>query len=480
VSEQNVFFQQGKKLEIKNEEMNNFYNGLYNFFMYSQDGIYVVDRNGYTVQVNPAFEEITGISAEEVIGCHMTELVSKGYFDRSVALDVQKTKSRISMVQLNRNGKVTLVTGNPVFNEKGEVIQVVSNIRDITMLIQMYQQSYERWLMNNNSEDGTMETKDVVVASSQSRKNISDLKALSAVDSTVLIYGESGVGKTLYANLIHKYSPRKDAPFVTVSCGAIPENLLESELFGYDPGAFTGANRIGKIGFLESAQGGTILLDDISDLPLSLQPKLLLFLDTGLLTRVGSVHRKRVDIRVITATNRDLKKMVEEGKFREDLYYRISVVPLHVLPLRERREDILPLARLFLHNINTRYDWKKTFSKQVMDRLVAYQWPGNVRELKNFVERIAVMSSGNVISLEDLPKDFSEKVNADKTGAVVDDLVRPTDLAFPMDLAHVIKKVELRIINEAIRNGGSIRAAARMLGVNPSTIVRKIKQKGCC
>ena len=217
------------------------------------------------------------------------------------------------------------------------------------------------------------------------------------------------LGKGMIANLIHAMSKRSDSPMVSINCGAIPANLLESELFGYMPGAFTGANRTGKVGLFEAADGGVVFLDEIGELPLELQPKLLSFLETGEIMRVGSTQVKKVDCRIIAATNRNLKDMVDHNTFREDLYYRLSVIPIHIPPLRERREDIIPLTIRFLKDVNEKNGLNKTLSPEVLEVLKRAEWRGNVRELRNAIERYVVLSLNQEITLTDLPKSGSRR-----------------------------------------------------------------------
>ncbi|NPA54047.1 MAG: sigma-54-dependent Fis family transcriptional regulator [Aquificae bacterium] len=239
---------------------------------------------------------------------------------------------------------------------------------------------------------------DIVAESKKMKEILETAKKVAPFDATVLITGESGTGKEVLAKFIHKNSKRKDKPFIAINCGAIPDELLEAELFGYKKGAFTGASS-DKKGLIEEADGGTILLDEIGDLPLNLQVKLLRLLQEGEIKPLGSSKTKKVDVRFIAATNQNLEQLVKEGKFREDLYYRLNVIKIHIPPLKERKEDILPLTKFFIKKYSMKYNIKpKTLSEKAISELLSYDWPGNVRELENTIERLVLMTSGDIIN----------------------------------------------------------------------------------
>jgi transcriptional regulator with PAS, ATPase and Fis domain len=286
---------------------------------------------------------------------------------------------------------------------------------------------------------------------------------IAKVDTTVLLLGETGVGKEEIAKFIHRNSLRKDRPFVKINCGAIPANLIESELFGYEKGAFTGALQQGKLGMFEVAEGGTLLLDEIGELPLKMQVKLLRALQEQEITRVGGTKSIKIDVRILAATNRNLEKMVREKIFREDLYYRLNVVPVNIPPLREREKDILPLAYLFLEQFNKKYGLKKRFSFSTNACFLDYSWPGNIRELKNIVERVVVTSKENEILIEDLPEGIC-KNKIEKIGERDSDII---------PLKDALGKIEKELIEKAYEKFGSVRSAAKALGIDASTFVRK-------
>jgi len=281
---------------------------------------------------------------------------------------------------------------------------------------------------------------------------------MADVDSTVLITGESGTGKELIAKLIHKQSKGDMSPFISINCAAIPEQLLESELFGYEGGAFTGAKKEGKSGLFEMAHTGTLFLDEVAELPLSLQVKILRAIQDKVITRLGSTKSVSINVRIIAATNRNLTKMLKEGDFREDLYYRLMVVPVNVPPLRDRKEDIPLLVRHFLNEFNLHFCYKKTISPEVLDKLVDYSWPGNVRELRNVIERMIVMSQGDEVTLADLPGFINIKQRLYRSGARLKDAVIET---------------ETHLLSETYKNCGSWQETAKILGVDRATIFRK-------
>ncbi|MEC9488043.1 MAG: sigma 54-interacting transcriptional regulator, partial [Halanaerobium sp.] len=287
---------------------------------------------------------------------------------------------------------------------------------------------------------------------------------VARVNSTVLLQGESGVGKGVVARIIHDLSAREDGPFVAINCGAIPETLLESELFGYETGAFTGASRKGKPGLIETAEGGTLFLDEITEIPLNLQVKLLQVIQERRLVRIGGVRPIAVDIRVIAATNQDIEMLVREGLFREDLYYRLNVVPIKIPPLRERQEDIIPLINHFLERYNKKYGQEKDLTREAKRALKKYHWPGNCRELENLIERLVVTSEQAVIGLTDLPQNIKGYMPGN-----------PVEVHRLLPLGEARELVEKLLLEKARAEAesGSTYEMARILSVDQSTVVRK-------
>ncbi|OUM87949.1 MAG: hypothetical protein BAA01_10985 [Bacillus thermozeamaize] len=436
----------------------------------SYDGIYITDAQGNGIKVNKAYERITGVKPEELLGKNMKQVVDEGIVSESVSLKVIATKKPVTIVQ-NVRGKEVLVTGNPVFDEEGRLINVVTNIRDISELNKLKQdlektkalsEKYFSELTRLRQKEKENEAGEIVAYSKEMKQIIYLARRLGQVDSSVLILGESGVGKEVIAQLIHESGKRKKHPFIKVNCGAIPHNLLESELFGYEAGAFTGANRRGKPGLFELADRGTLFLDEVGDLPLDLQVKLLRAVQNLEITRVGGTKTIHVDVRIISATNKNLEKMVEDGTFRQDLYYRLNIVPIKIPPLRERTEDIIPLTYFFLNKINQKYGMKKKMSPELLKVFQSYHWPGNIRELENLIERLVVTTEEETITPDDFPSEM-----------VTDSFITPES---PRPLKEILQDVERGIIARALKKYKTTRKTAEVLGVDQSTLVRKIKR----
>ncbi|GAB6173229.1 sigma 54-interacting transcriptional regulator [Paradesulfitobacterium aromaticivorans] len=433
----------------------------------SYDGIYITDGQGITLAINKATERITGLFAKDLVGRNMKDLVKEGVFSESVTLKVLKEKKSITLVQRLINGRRTLVTGNPVFDANGEIIRVITNVRDTTELNRLREE------LEQSRQLTPLRIKEIqiidIVAQSKEMLDVLDLALLVArVDTPVLILGETGVGKEVIAQLIHRGSSRHEkGSFIKLNCGAIPEELLESELFGYESGAFTGARKEGKPGIFELANEGTLFLDEIADLPLVLQVKLLRVLQDQEFMRVGGIKPIRVNVRILAATNKDLEKLIQAGEFREDLFYRMNVIPIYVPPLRTRREDISSLLDHYLHVFNKKYSVNKEFSEQFRSDLISYNWPGNVRELANLTERLVITSRENTISLNHLPSEYRKafKVNED---------IKITD----MSLRKGIANLEKELITRALHTYRSTYKAAKALGMSQSFVARRAKKYG--
>ncbi|MCB2294116.1 sigma 54-interacting transcriptional regulator [Clostridium algoriphilum] len=438
----------------------------------SFDGIYITDGKANTLKINKSYETITGLQRKSMINRNMYDLEKEGYISKSATLMVLKNRKSNTIEQEFSTGKKVLVSSNPVFDDKGNISMVVTNVRDITELYELQDQLAKNMKLTEKyySEIEAMRIQYLnlsdMIAQDKSMLDLLDVaKRVANVDTTVLILGETGVGKEEFAKFIYKNSMRKDKNFIKINCGAIPQNLIESELFGYVKGAFTGANKEGKMGLFEVADGGTVFLDEIGELPLDIQVKLLNVLQEGEVERVGAVKPIKINVRVLAATNRDLEGMTKEKLFRADLYYRLNVVPLTVPPLRERRGDIVPLIQYFLSQLNHKYNFEKSFTIEALNTLYNYSWPGNVRELKNIVERVIVMSSSDEIFQSDLPIQNS-LTNIDKNGGCED----------ISNLKDAVGKVEAKLISQAFDNAGNVRDAAKILGIDASTFVRKRKK----
>lgn len=462
-----------KQLEQKNSELKEIIKEFENIFDASYDEIFVTDGNGNTLWVNSACETVYGIKAEDLVGKNVLALEDEGLFTPSVTTRVLEEKRRVTLIQKTKSGRRLIVTGNPVFASDASINQVVINSRDIHELSSLRQKLEEVQLLADSYRSELLELRqgqsqqnEVVAVSSQFRRVLNLADKLAKVDSNILITGETGVGKGLIAKRLHQNSRRSDGPYVSVNCGAIPENLIESELFGYEAGAFTGAKKEGKPGLFELTQGGTIFLDEIGELPLNLQVKLLTVLQEKRVLRIGGQKEIPVDIRLITATNRNLEEQVGQGHFREDLFYRLNVVPIHILPLRQRPDDILPLVEHFIEKYCQRYETFKCLEQEVIKRLIRYQWPGNVREVENIMERLVVLTEGPIISLNNLP-DFLGGKQAGSGKVVVHDLCT---------MRQAVEEVEKQLLLKAYEKYRNTYRMAEMLEINQSTVVRKLNK----
>lgn len=320
----------------------------------------------------------------------------------------------------------------------------------------------------------------ITLESAEMKKLIKFIQRIAKLEVSVIFYGETGTGKSLFARYIHQISRRCDRPFITVNCASIPNQLMESELFGYEAGAFTGASTQGKPGYFEIANGGTLFLDEIGELSIDLQPKLLYALETGRIMRVGGRTEKFVNVRILTATNRNLRDMVLKGQFRADLFYRLNVIPISIPPLRERIDDIEPLANTILEEFNKKHNTNKVFSKDLIEKVLkVYPWPGNVREMRNVIERLVVFSEGQVITVED---EYNSRMYADKYKlsnnyiiSINDGLAYNYDIEMIKPLKEAKRKFEVEYIKKAIKlSNGNVSNAAKLLGVHRTGLYKKL------
>jgi PAS domain S-box-containing protein/TyrR family helix-turn-helix protein len=438
----------------------------------SYDGIVITDKNGIILKMNKASERINNVDAKKIIGTNVKELISKGYIDHSVTLEVLKSKRPVTHIREWEKGKKILITGNPILDEKGEISLVVMNERDITELDRVKDELEESIAISkryslelSDIRMRELEGKEIVGRSKESLNVFETAMKVSKVDSVVLLLGESGVGKGLIAGLIHRLSNRKYGPFVTVNCSAIPETLIEAELFGYDGGAFTGARISGKPGLFEIARNGTLFIDEVAEIPLGTQVKILKFLEDNEITRVGGTKPKKINVRIIAASNQDLKDMIKIKQFREDLYYRLSVVPILIPPLRERGSDIPPLINFFLKHFNEKYNFKKHMSSGAIDILCSYPYPGNVRELRNIIENLIVLTDSDIIGQKHIPKEICLKANF----CVENQLNQAS-------LHEILNKVEKEVLAKAYKEYKTTTRMAKALGLSQPSIVRKLKQ----
>lgn len=433
-------------------------------FEASYDGLHILDKDGNTLYINDACTRIEGTSKEEVKVKNIRELVEDGVYSQSVTLQVLEKKESVTITQKTQNGKEVLSTGTPIYDESGDIEFVIVNSRDVTALNNL---KHELSLREYQLEGLKLEQKrynNIVAYSSIMRKMLNTALCISKVDSAILITGESGVGKGVMARFIHENGNRSKGPFVKVDCSSIPENLVESELFGYEKGAFTGANSEGKTGLLELANGGTVFLDEIGEMPISMQPKLMRAIQDLEIMPVGGKELRKIDVRFISATNIDLQEAIEQKTFRSDLYYRINVIPIILPPLRERKEDIPPLINQNVERINRKYGFNKQLSVDSFDCLAAYDWPGNIRQLENTIERILVSSSSNIISVDELP--YEVIGNSNQANHTIDIHGKP--------FKQLMEDYGKQIIEAAIESEGSIPKAAKLLGIDATTIRRKL------
>ncbi len=444
----------------------------------SSDGLFVCDGEGKILRVNPASERINQATAAQLVGRDYLEAAEEGLVILpSAALEAIKQRQQVSLLQENRFGRKLISTATPVFDDAGELIRVVVSERDITEMDRLQRQLEEQQARSDqfrtqmrDLQQKLRDSHPVIARSPGMVKALKQALKVSEVDSTVLILGESGVGKGLIADLIHQHSRRAARPIIKLNCGSIPETLIEAELFGYEKGAFTGAAG-SKPGQLELADGGMLFLDEIAELPLSSQVKLLRFLEDGCLTRLGSTRSRQVDVRILAATHRDLQQMVDSGSFRLDLYYRLSVIPLSIPPLRERQECLVPLIRANIDRFSARSVTSKRLTAAALELLTGYSYPGNVRELMNICERLVVMSDSELIDVNDLPQ--SVVASAGETAGL--SLGRwPEELS----MAQILESVERQVLCDASRRHRKQQLIAAALGMSQPTVARKLQKYG--
>jgi len=434
----------------------------------SSDGLFVTDSEGVVLRVNQTFENMSRGNAQDLIGRGIQEIEEVTYAHSLVELVLQRRQT--VTIMKNKYNHSLLVTGSPVFDEEGKLLRVVINLKDMTSLNQLRQELIDAKRLSEKYHQELTELRDQqdtggMIGTGPEMERVFELiRRVAKVDSTVLLFGESGVGKEGIGKLLHNQSNRAKGPFIKINCGAIPEHLLESELFGYESGAFTGARREGKIGMFELAHNGTLLLDEIGDFPHNLQSKLLRVLQEREFVPVGGAKPRQVNVRILAATHKDLEEMTRAGLFREDLFFRLNVVPIMIPPLRQRREDIIPLLYHFRDKFSKKYGFQRDFAPEVIEAFLEYDWPGNVRELENMVERLMVVSAGELITVSQLPISFNR--NASKSGGVSVDSLMP--------LKEAVDEVERQLIDKALEKYGSTYKAAAALGVNQSTIVRRM------
>ncbi|WP_167505720.1 sigma 54-interacting transcriptional regulator [Desulfosediminicola flagellatus] len=446
----------------------------------SSDGIWVCDGEGNVVSINSASEALNGIKSRDIIGKNIIHLLENKSFDQSVTTKVLESGKQETIVQnIKKTNRILLCTGTPARDENGNIAMIVVNERDLTELETLRNRFKENKKLTEKFKEELSEftlrelVHNTIIADSNIMKQIlqKSLKLAHIGASNILILGASGTGKGLLAKSIHKNSNRRDNPFVEINCAALPENLLEAELFGYEKGAFTGAANTGKVGLFELAQGGTLFLDEIGDMPLNLQTKLLKYLDDKKFRRLGGTKSIHVDCATISATNRNLQDRVKSNEFREDLYYRLSSFTLEIPSLRDRREDIPGLVRFYLKKYNQKYGRSTHIRSRTVKSLQSYDFPGNIRELKNIIENGVVLSE-------------ESKLDAFLLASIeTNELVHPPEdehSASPqqLDLHATLEQLEKQLLIKARAHCTTTREMAAHLNISQPSVVRKCKKYG--
>ncbi|PEA83928.1 Fis family transcriptional regulator [Bacillus pseudomycoides] len=439
------------------------------------DEILVVNHKGELIRYSETvINDFWGRDLKDLLGKNLLDLEKKGLFSPSVTRLVLEQKKKVSIVQETKSGRKILAVGNPVFNENGELHRIIIASRDITEAtrlktelheIKKISEQYKKELDSFKNKDRFL--KKLIYCSPKMEQIITQAKKIADFSSNVLITGESGVGKEVIAQAIHQLGNRSSKPFLKLNCGAIPETLLESELFGYTKGAFTGADKNGKEGYFKRADQGILFLDEIGEMPLHLQVKLLRVLQEQEVIPIGSTIPTKINVQIIAATNKRLEKMVEAGTFREDLFYRLNVIPLQVPPLRERMEDVPLLAFHFLQELNEKYNKNYHLTPDALNLLEFYSWPGNVRELQNMIERLVVSADDSVIDAEFVSKFLNPGYDFKKSKPVITRV---------LPLQEALHSVEEQLILLAMKQYKTTTKAAKALGISQSSVSRKYQK----
>ena len=453
---------------------------LLQIFNNSYDGIIVTDSKGNVLFASPSASIYMGISLDMMIGQNVYDLVKRGIYDQSVISKAIEDKRQHTAIVNVFNGNRVMSTATPILDEKNEIVMTVTNVR-VESLLDKYAEELRKektktkiyrsainYINSQNVNSGR-----VIADSPQMKKVLEYLTKVSKTNSTVLLLGESGTGKEVLSRFIHDTSRRAGEPFIPVNCAAIPKELMESEFFGYEKGAFSGALAKGKPGLFEMADHGILFLDEIAEMPFNTQSKFLRILETGEHQRLGGTSIIKTDVRIIAATNKDLEAMVRNGTFREDLFYRLNVIPVKIPPLRERKEDIVSLAQYFLNQFNRQYGSEKILSNNLVDKFKKYSWPGNIRELKNVIERLVISSSEDEFMLTDTGSyESTHSIKHDLETLKLGDLVQ----GHKKDLKSLTKAVEKEYIERILREcNWRISEAAKILGLHRSMLYRKMQ-----
>jgi PAS domain S-box-containing protein len=453
---------------------------LHSIVQYSSDGLFVVNDEGIVIEVNKAYEEMTGISKKEVINRNIRDLVLNQYFDKSAASIALDTKKKTTIIQQIKQQKYFVVTANPILDKNQKVSMVVTSVRDISYLYHLQKQLQDSHHITNNTPNTLYNQPDfyIVYNSPQMKMLYQKIEQISQFPTNILITGDSGTGKEVLANLIHQLSSKSNQPFIKVNCSAIPNELFESEMFGFTGGSFTGAKKEGKPGFFEQANNGTILLDEIGEIPIQFQVKLLRVLQEKSITRIGSTKPINLSFRLICSTNQNLERLIHEKKFRLDLWYRINVVQLKIPPLKSRKDDIPPLVEQFKDEFCNKYKLTKQILPETMNKLIEYDWPGNVRELRNVIEYVIISTLTSQVGPADLPDNIRENWNLEMPLISEDEFSDQAShlLSKEISLKSALEQYETEIIISTLKRTSSIRSAAQQLKIDHSSLIRKMRR----
>lgn len=439
----------------------------------TNDGIWIWDAKGFLVAINEQAESMGNVEERALIGMHYNQLVSQGLYSQSAVPEIIASKGRAAVQSKSfRTGIMTLNTGSPSLDPQGRPVRIVVRERNVTrMTLEQRHKAAQDMLKPDPFAGGLFRLgrENIVVENPAYRQVMTtSLKLAESGVSSILILGASGTGKGLLARFIHEMSPRREAPFVQLNCAAFPRDLMEAELFGYEAGAFTGARRDGKPGLLETAKNGTLFLDEIGELPPGLQAKLLKYLDDFQFIRLGGTKVRRANCHVIAATNQDLVQQVKDGRFREDLLFRINAFTLKIPPLKERPEDIKGLMRQMLKHYNKSFGKNRYISPATVKQLYAHPFPGNVRELKNMVKQAVILSETDAID------DMVCAILAEAGTTPLSPQLPPAE--GPTSLKERMAAFERQLLLEAMELHGTSRTMAAHLGIDQSNVVRKLKK----
>lgn len=458
-----------------------------------EEEIFITDEYGFIQFLNPYAEKVCGVKLSEVIGWHVDDLEKKGIISSSISKEVFRLHKTCNRMMELHTGDTVMATGIPLYGKDGRLAYVLATSKNAAELRNLLSHLEELTGELDKKESKINELSNIIIAqgnyvmeSSEMQSVLRNIMKVATTDATVLVEGESGTGKEVVADLIHKFSSRSSEVFVKINCANIPENLLESEFFGYEPGAFTGASRQGKIGKIEMANGGTLFLDELGEMPLSLQAKILEVLQEKEFVRVGGGKQIAVDVRFIAATNRDLLAMVKEGTFRRDLYYRLNVIKINLPPLRHRFDDIEPLSLSFLQKYNARFGKSKVLAPSAISFFQRYDWPGNVRELMHLIERLVIVCDNDVISIFDVEANLNQE-----TLPVSEEFQVPAENYFelekekekekePMSLKDAKHELEITMVRNAYEQYHSSYKVAELLDISQAAVMKILKRHGYC